>query len=308
MSLTRRTLLSTALAPVVSRAATPKVQVGCQTRAYGSPIPDRGRFLGVLDDLAELGYEGFETNYRSLEHSFDDPAPMRREFEKRGVELIGLHLGVGLFDPEKIAGEQEQILRIAKAVHGLGGKHIILSGRRLPTEAAGRATRAALASKARELNRAGRSCRDLGVRVSFHNHRHELAHNAEEITYMLTETDPDLVSLVLDVGHPFPPRLPATEFVYQYPNRIAGFHLRDTKAGKEVMIGSGDFDFAALGKAIRRTGWLGWLIVEVNRRGYLEPRSGREMPQPFAANDEGLDHHACPRHLLSGAAEVLNFA
>ena len=272
MSLTRRTLLSTALAPVVSRAATPKVQVGCQTRAYGSPIPDRGRFLGVLDDLAELGYEGFETNYRSLEHSFDDPAPMRREFEKRGVELIGLHLGVGLFDPEKIAGEQEQILRIAKAVHGLGGKHIILSGRRLPTETAGRATRAALASKARELNRAGRSCRDLGVRVSFHNHRHELAHNAEEITYMLAETDPDLVSLVLDVGHPFPPRLPATEFVYQYPNRIAGFHLRDTKAGKEVMIGSGDFDFAALGKAIRRTGWLGWLIVEVNRREDISSR------------------------------------
>ena len=272
MSLTRRTLLSTALAPVVARGAAPKIQVGCQTRAYGSPIPDRGRFLGVLDDLAELGYEGFETNYRSLEHSFDDPAPMRREFEKRGVELIGLHLGVGLFDAEKIPGEQEQILRIAKAVQGLGGKHIILSGRALPTEADGRATRAALASKARELNRAGRACRELGVRVSFHNHRHELAHNAEEITYLLAETDPDLVSLVLDVGHWFPAGFPATELVYQYPNRIAGFHLRDTTAGKEVMIGGGDFDFAALGKALRRTGWFGWLIVEVNKREDISSR------------------------------------
>ena len=73
MSLTRRALLSTALAPVLSEAAAPKVQVGCQTRAYGSPILDRRRFLAVLDDLAELGYEGFETNYRSLEHSFDAP-------------------------------------------------------------------------------------------------------------------------------------------------------------------------------------------------------------------------------------------
>ena len=272
MSLTRRTLLTTALAPVVSQAAASKVQVGCQTRAYGSPIPDRERFLSVLDDLAALGYEGFETNYRSLEHSFDDPAPMRREFEQRGIELIGLHHGVGLFDPEKIPGEQEQIQRIAKAVQGLGGKHIILSGRGLPTVADGRAQRAALASKARELNRAGRACRNLGVGVSFHNHRHELAHDAEEIAYLLAETDPGLVSLVLDVGHPFPLRLPATELVYQYPNRIAGFHLRDTKAGKEVMIGSGNFDFVALGKAIRRTGWFGWLIVEVNKREEISSR------------------------------------
>ena len=272
MSLTRRTLLSAALAPVFSQAAAPRVRVGCQTRAYGSPIPDRSRFLAVLDDLAALGYEGFETNYRSLEHSFDDPAPMRREFDKRGIELIGLHHGVGLFDPQKTPGEQEQILRIAKAVHGLGGRNIILSGRRLPTEADGRAQRTALASKVRELNRAGRACRDRGVRVSFHNHRHELAHGAEEITFVLAETNPDMVSLVLDVGHPFPPRLPATELVYQYPNRIAGFHLRDTKAGDEVMIGSGDFDFAALGKAIRRTGWSGWLIVEVDRREDISSR------------------------------------
>ena len=272
MNLTRRTLLTTALAPVVSQAVPQRTQVGCQTRAYGSPIPDRSRFLAVLDDLAALGYEGFETNYRSLEHSFDDPAPMRREFEKRGVELIGLHLGVGLFDAEKVPGEQEQIQRIAKAVQGLGGGHIILSGRRLPTEAGGRAERAALGAKARELNRAGRACRELGIQVSFHNHRHELAHGAEEITFVLAETDPDMVSLVLDVGHPFPPRLSVTELVYQYPNRIAGFHLRDTKAGKEVMIGSGDFDFAALGKAIRRTGWLGWLIVEVNKRKDISSR------------------------------------
>ena len=108
--------------------------------------------------------------------------------------------------------------------------------------------------------------------MSFHNHRHELAHGAEEITFVLAETDLNLVSLVLDVGHPFLPRLPVTALVYQYPNRIAGFHLRDTKAGKEVMIGSGDFDFAALGKAIRRTGWLGWLIVEVNKREEISSR------------------------------------
>ena len=30
------------------------------------------------------GYDGFETNFRSLEHSFDSPTPMRREIEARG--------------------------------------------------------------------------------------------------------------------------------------------------------------------------------------------------------------------------------
>jgi inosose dehydratase len=265
MTLARRHFLATALAPLL-KAAPKQIRVGCQTRAYGSPIPDRDKFLAALSDLGKLGYEGFETNYRSLEHSFMRPRPMRREFESRGMEMMGLHVGTGFFDPTKILDEHKLIHRVAAAVGEFGGGNIVVSGRGLPTGADGRATPGALQSKARELNAAGETCRRFGVRLSFHNHRHELAHDAEEIRYVLRETDPRLVSLLLDVGHPFPAEWPVTRLVREYSSRIAGFHLRDTQAGEEVMFGTGDFDFAALGNALRETDWKGWLIVEVNRR------------------------------------------
>ena len=247
------------------------IHVGCQTRAYGSPIRDRAKFLSVLEDLAEIGYEGFETNFHSLEHSFDNPAAMRKELEKR-LPMFGLHLGVGLFDPLKIPGEQEQIQRVATAVAALGGNNIVISGRTLPARPDGSAERHALASKVRELDRAGEFCARLGVRASFHNHRHELVHDAEEIHFVLGETDPKLVSMVLDVGHVFPAAWPVTKLVEKYGSRIAAFHLRDTTGGKEVMIGTGDFDFHALGRVLRETGWQGWLIVEVNRRDDMPSR------------------------------------
>jgi len=269
--LVRRQFLATGLTPLLA-AAPNRIRVGCQTRAYGSPIPDRDKFLAVLSDLGKLGYEGFETNYRSLEHSFMQPRRMRREFESRGVAMMGLHIGVGLFDPTKILDEHKLIHRVAGAVSEFGGGHVIASGRPLPTNAEGHAAAGALQSKANELNAAGETCRRFGVRLSFHNHRHELAHDAEEIRHVLRETDPALVSLWLDVGHPFPKAWPVTRLVHEYGPRIAGFHLRDTKAGDEVLFGAGDFDFAALGRALREAGWRGWLVLEVNRREDISSR------------------------------------
>lgn len=265
MTLPRRSFLATALAPLL-KAASGQIRVGCQTRAYGSPIPDPEKFLAALADLGKLGYEGFETNYRSLEHSFVRPHAMRRKFEERGMEMMGLHVGAGFYDPTKIRDEHLLIHRVAGAVKEFGGGHIIASGRVLPTGKDGRATPGSLHSKATELNAAGETCRRFGVTLSFHNHRHELAHDAEEIRTVLDATDPGLVSLLLDVGHPFPAKWPVPRLVREYGNRIAGFHLRDTTAGDEVMFGEGEFDFAELGNVLRETGWKGWLILEVNRR------------------------------------------
>ncbi len=255
-----------AIAAAARAANAGRVRVGCQTRAYGSPLPDKAELLAALADLAAAGYEGFETNYRSLSHSFSDPSAMRREIEARGVEMIGLHVGVGLFETAKISEEQQLVERVAKGVRDLGGKHIIVSGRRLPVTADGRAEPDALATKARELARAGKRCKELGVRLSFHNHTHEVRNDAEEIRAVLAETDPELVSLLFDVGHVHHNEVDVAAFVREMHPRLAGLHVRDVHGGDEVLIGTGDVDFARLGAAVRDSGWSGWVIVEVNRR------------------------------------------
>jgi len=208
----RREFLTTAAAAGVARAAGPSIRLGCQTRAYGSPIRDRDQLLGVLEDLASLGYQGFETNYQSLAHSFADPAPMRRQIEKRGAPLIGLHLGVGLFDPARVEKEQAH--------------HLIISSTRMPPEA--------LPAHCRELERAARSAAELGVRLSVHNHAHELEQEGRHLKAVLAGTDPKRSAWWSMSATPFRPLFRQTEVVRRRHQRIAAFHLRDMLRGQEV--------------------------------------------------------------------------
>jgi inosose dehydratase len=219
----------------------------------------------VLEDLRTAGYEGFETNFRSLEHSFDDPAPMRREIEAQGVPLIGIHIGAGLFEPARLEEERAQILRAARATQTLGGGHLIVSGRQLPSRKAGTV-------KAKEAERLGAELRAIGVRLSIHNHTHEVANDAAELRRLLEETSAENVGLLFDVGHVHHSEVDVAAFGRSHGSRITGLHVRDVKDGDEVLIGTGVVDFTGLGNAIRETGWAGWLIVEINQRKDIPSR------------------------------------
>jgi sugar phosphate isomerase/epimerase len=264
----RHFLVAAAALARMAGAADTRLRLGCQTRAYGSPIRDREKLLAVLDDLAAVGYEGFETNFASLQASFADPAPMRGEIEKRRVPLIGLHLGTGFYDPARIEQEQAQVLEVARATKAFGGTHLMLSG----NHPRGEWTAEMVDRKCRELNRAARACRELGIQLCAHNHGRELEHGGEHFRELMAGTYPDLVSFVFDVGNPFPADFSPLESIGRFLNRIAAFHLRDTKQGKEVLTGSGEFDFAGLGKLLHERNWSGWLIIELNRRDDIPSR------------------------------------
>jgi inosose dehydratase len=252
-------LLAAAAAP-----APAGIRVGCQTRVYGVPIRDTQKLLSILDDLRATGYQGFETNFASLEASFADPAPLRAEFEKRAVPLIGLHLGARLTQPDQIEKEQAQIERVARAVRGFGGTHLVLSGSGIPTAADGKLDLEILKRKAREFSRAGKICRDLGIRLASHNHPQETERNGEEMIAVLSATDPQLVSLLLDIGYTHLARLDAPAFIKKYGARIDGFHVRDYRGKQEAPMGQGEVDLRGLARALAETRWAGWVILEMN--------------------------------------------
>src|SRR5437870_8280884 len=181
----RRELVLASLAALADVQARSRIRIGCQTRAWGSPLRDRAQLLSALSELRELGYEGFETNYASLAESFANPEPARVEIARRGVPLIGLHMGAALFNPARVEKEQEQIAQVARAVQDFGGEYLMLSGSGAPQSPD------LLKSKCRELNRAGKACRALGVRLCSHNHAQELANDARILRAVLDDTDPE---------------------------------------------------------------------------------------------------------------------
>jgi len=250
----------------------PRIRAGCQTRAYGSPIRDKEKLLAVLDDLAAVGYEGFETNNASVAHSFDNPAPLRAEIEKRRIALIGLHASARLTDPAAIEKERGEIEKLAHVVKGLGGSYLILSGSGVPRDAEGRLNKDALKLRCAELNRAGAACRALGVRLCTHNHAKEVANNGEEVNAVMAGTDPSDVSMLMDAEYVAGAGINVPAFIKLHSRRIAGIHLRDMRDGKEVDMGTGELDFPGIANALRETRWSGWAIVEYNQRKDMSSR------------------------------------
>lgn len=272
--LRREFLAALAATPVLAKPKS-RIRAGCQTRAYGVPIKGTDKLLSILAELKTAGYEGFETNYASVRDSFADPAPLRAEIKKRGVELIGLHMGAKFIDPAAVAKDRELIESVAKGTLGLGGKNVFVSGPGVPRNPDGSLVKDALERRCEELDRAGKLCRQMGLRLCSHNHEKELDNNAEELRAVLKRTDPANVWVLLDLAYVHIARLQAPPLIREIGKRVAAVHVRDLNGPKqEALLGQGQVDYKATAEALRNAGWSGWAILEMNQRKDI---SSREM-------------------------------
>ena len=104
------------------------------------------------------------------------------------------------------------------------------------------------------LNRVGEICQERGLTYLYHNHWYEIANNAEELQALCNLTEPDLVSLCLDIGWVERSGASVVEITTDFLDRIAYFHLKDTKNDKFVSLGDGSVDFPGWLAAIQGKG------------------------------------------------------
>ncbi|MBL8177783.1 MAG: sugar phosphate isomerase/epimerase [Bryobacterales bacterium] len=263
----RRRSLLIAAAAAAGLPAAEGIRVGCQSRSYAPPSRDVRQFLGYLDDMAAAGYEGFETNYISLEAGFTDPAPLRAEIAERKMELIGLHAGSALHTPEQTVKAEELFARVAAGVKALGGSYAMLS------PAAGKDA-GLWKSKAEAIERLAAICRKAGVELLVHNHVEEARNNFEELRFLLRASS---VRLLVDIGHAARAGVNAAEFCEQHHARIAAVHVKDWKDdhNTQVTLGRGDVPVISALAALRKRKWRGWVIAELE--GNAVPGVTREQ-------------------------------
>lgn len=271
--LLRREFLAALAASPAAALAKPRIRAGCQTRAYGVPIKGREKLLSILAELKTAGFEGFETNNASVREAFDDPAHLRAAIRKSGVELIGLHMSARFTDAAAVAKDRELIESVAKGTLGLGGKYVFVSGPGVPRKADGTLVREALERRCEGLDRAGKMCREMGLRLCSHNHEKELDNNAEEMRAVLAHTDPANVWILLDLAYVFVAGLQAPALIREVGSRVAAVHVRDMVGPKqEVLPGQGKIDYKATAQAFRDARWSGWAILEMNQRKDISSR------------------------------------
>jgi sugar phosphate isomerase/epimerase len=238
------------------RAQAPrKPRVGCQLNAF-SPKP--GNFDAIVSDVRqakEWGYDGFETNVRFVSDVFANPAPARAKLDAIGSTFIGMHTSMN----EAAKGD---LASWCDGGAALGAKYIVMSSSGLsPT---GEFTAEALKEKCGQLEAFGKVCNARGMALAYHNHTQEFANHNAENQALADHTDPRLLHFLMDAGHGYQGGGDPAAFMRKNSSRIVGCHIKTFhNHSTQVPLGApADFTFDDLAKAIRETGWAGWLECE----------------------------------------------
>ncbi|MGH9402693.1 MAG: sugar phosphate isomerase/epimerase family protein [Terriglobia bacterium] len=242
------------------------IHLGAQTNAWGVPITGYGHLMSILDVLGQLGFQGFETNFKTMSPFADRAAQIRRAFESRRIRFVASHNGSALYLKDKVAAQIESLRRAASASASMGAIYFIVSGRSLP-HPSGKLDMDAVRVWTDSLNRLGRVVKQEGLKLCYHNHSQEFEDHPSQLSFFFRETDPKLVWLNFDDGHAYGLIPSVAAFSAEHFRRIAIYHFKDMKhgaGGKTVQtpMGEGQVDLKGMVAPLIHSGWNGWLEAE----------------------------------------------
>jgi inosose dehydratase len=247
--------LAKALAPRSSR-----IQLGAQTNAWAIDPAHFDIFLSVLDQIKKIGYAGFETGFLNLRPQFKSPEAARSSIAKSGLAFFGIHIFVPFerLDPATHLPPTDLYEEVAHGGVALGAQRLIFSG-------APAVSTDDLERKIAGLNTAGAFSKSLGLPLAYHSHWWEFQSKVDEINALYAETDPALVSFLLDAGHAYRGGADVPAFIRKQHERIIALHLRDYRDGKQVPLGEGTFPLADVAATLKQLNWKGWVLNEEER-------------------------------------------
>ncbi|HBV53335.1 MAG TPA: sugar phosphate isomerase/epimerase [Clostridiales bacterium] len=203
--------------------------IGLQLYSVGA---DMGKDVyATLKRTAELGYTGVE-----FAGYFGVPAEqMKAWLDELGLKAYSSHTNVfGDFAAEtgylKTVGAQNAVLP--------GGPSF--------------ATEADVLELAEKMNALGKKFREEGIRLGYHNHSHEFTKNGDKgwtLDVLYDNTDPEYVSMQLDVCWAVVGGQDPVEYLKKYQNRVSTVHMKEVltiNPYEGTAIGDGIVDFKAI--------------------------------------------------------------
>ncbi len=234
---------------------------------------DHGR---VCRQVAELGYTGLEVAPFTLAPRITDVTPeqrrrLRGQAEDAGVPILGLHWllakteGLQLTSPEAAVRQRtaDYLVELARGCRDLGGELMVFGSpaqRRIPSGA----TRAQATDYAVDtFRRSAAGIADAGVKLCLEPlapAEADFIQTAAEAVAILDRIDHPNFVLHLDVKAMSSEAAPVPETIRKYIGRTGHFHANDANRRGP---GFGDVDFVPIFRALRETGYRGWVSVEV---------------------------------------------
>lgn len=249
----------------------------------------------AIDEIAELGYPGIQLRPNVMER-WPDPAALKAHLAAKRLDFVCFSGG----GPNGKAEDRDRIVadfvEKARYVQAAGCRYI-----QATSAGRGRAApdRATLEGLAETLNAIGRRTAEIGVPLAFHPHMNQIGERPEEVEAILAATDPQLVKLLLDVGHYAAAGGDSAAAIRKHGARLVMMHLKDVTGGLDVgdqaekappytfvELGQGKVDFKGIFAALAEVRYHGWAVVELD--SVPAPRLPREAAAANKAYLESL--------------------
>jgi sugar phosphate isomerase/epimerase len=229
----------------------------------------------VCHFIADVGYQGLELAPFTLAPRITDVTPeqrrlLRKQAEDCGIQIIGLHWllakteGLHLTSPDEAVRQRtaDYLIELARCCRDLGGDVLVFGSpaqRRIPAGA----TRAQATDLAVDtFRRAAPGVAEAGVKLCLEPlspPEADFINTCAEAVEILDRLDSPHFVLHLDVKA-MATDGPATELIRKHTARTGHFHANDPNRRGP---GFGETDFVPIFRALKESGYGGWVSVEV---------------------------------------------
>lgn len=218
-------------------------------------------------------------------------ADLKRSLDDNGLAVPVSHVGGNLANTAAIADFADS-LGIGTLVVALPSEFSAVRdgrSRMVPAE-----SRAQLDRLAEKLNRTARDYRERGLAFGYHNHHVEFipVEGVVPYDYLMSNTDPELVKIELDIGWLALAGGDPVEYLRRYAGRVIACHMKDFDPRIEadapqlalVEPGAGSVDFAAVLDAMIETNVAhGFVEIDVTDDAFGAAGRGRRHLQSLRA-------------------------
>jgi inosose dehydratase len=266
--------------------------------------PDLGKdisFEQCIQEMAMAGYIGTELGNKYPRNV----SLLKSALTQRGLQLSSAWFSTFFTDPEQYENTLSRFMEHLSFMRALGASFInicecghAIQGTDLPIlspQYKPELNEQQWGRLIQGLHTMGRIAYDFNMDLVYHYHAGTGVFYEREIDYLMENTSPELISLLLDTGHAVFAGINPLHLISKYGERILYVHLKDirpevlnrvtaeklsfmdaVRAGVFTVPGDGALDFSSLFNALQKCNYSGWMIVEA------EQDPGKAPPLEYA--------------------------
>lgn len=254
--------------------------------------PELGKeisFEQCIREMSDAGYSGTE-----LGHKYPrNPSVLRKALNSYGLQLSSAWFSTFFTEPEHYENTLSRFMEHLSFMKAMGASFInvcecghAIQGTDLPILSPYKPTfnEAQWGKLIQGLHAIGRIAHDFNMRLVYHYHAGTGVFYEPEIDFLMENTSPQLISLLLDTGHAAFANIDPLDLIYKYSERILYVHLKDIRVdilsevtknqmcfmdavryGVFTVPGDGSLAFTSIINALQNHQYSGWMIVEAEQ-------------------------------------------